>query len=216
MRTSPWFVAGPALLVLTASACTQPDAAAAPFAGAELYRACGACHGAAGLGNPSLGAPSIAGMPAWYLEGQLTKFRIGARGAHPDDLEGLRMRPMSRALMTQDEVVAVSAFVASLTRVPQAPSLQGGVAKEGEASWTVCQACHGPEALGNEAMKAPPLAGQYDWYLLAQLKKFKAGVRGANPLDVSGGTMRPMSMTLADEAAMKSVVAYVSTLHPAK
>jgi cytochrome c553 len=201
-------------LCLAAAGCIQPDGAAAPLSGAELYRACGACHGPDALGNASLGAPSIAGMPSWYLEAQLTKFRTGLRGAHPMDLEGLRMRPMARQLMSQDEVVQVSAHVASLPRVPVPPTLDGGIAREGEASWTICQACHGPEALGNEAVKAPPLAGQADWYLLAQLKKFKGGLRGADPRDVSGGTMRPMSMTLADEAAMLNVVAYVSTLRP--
>jgi cytochrome c553 len=62
-------------------------------------------------------------------------------------------------------------------------------------------------------MNAPPIAGASDWYLLAQLKKFKAGVRGANPADVTGGTMRPMAMTLADEQAMKNVIAHISTLN---
>ncbi|MBI2301994.1 MAG: beta-galactosidase trimerization domain-containing protein, partial [Armatimonadetes bacterium] len=35
--------------------------------------------------DPSLGAPAIAGLSAWYVEAQLRKFRIGARGTHPSD-----------------------------------------------------------------------------------------------------------------------------------
>ena len=53
---------------------------------------------------------------------------------------------------------------------------------------------------------------QHDWYHLAQLKKFKSGVRGSNPQDITGAQMRPMSMLLADEQMMKDVVAYIKTL----
>ena len=44
------------------------------------------------------------------------------------------------------------------------------------------------------------------------LKKFKEGVRGTNPQDIGGMQMRPMSMTLVDEQAMKDVIAYIRTL----
>ena len=44
------------------------------------------------------------------------------------------------------------------------------------------------------------------------LNKFKKGIRGTNPRDTTGATMRPMSMILADEQAMKNVVAHISTL----
>ena len=36
---------------------------------------------------------------------------------------------------------------------------------------------------------------------------------GANPLDVTGGQMAPMSKTLADEQAIKNVVAHISTFN---
>ena len=35
-----------------------------------------------------------------YLTSQLTRFQDGIRGYHYQDAEGLRMRPMSRALIT--------------------------------------------------------------------------------------------------------------------
>ena len=191
--------------------CTTPDAAAAPLAGQELFAACATCHGAKGEGNPTIAAPAIAGLPAWYVEAQLVKFRTGVRGAHPDDLEGLRMRPMSRQMKDEGEVRRVSEYVAAMPQTKPAKTLDGD-ATAGAASYATCLACHGPTGAGNEALKAPPIAGQSDWYLLAQLKKFKAGVRGTNPKDVTGGQMRPMSMTLADETAMKNVVAHISTL----
>ena len=43
---------------------------------------------------------AIAGQAQWYLEAQLVKFKNGVRGAHPDDMEGSRMRPMARTLPT--------------------------------------------------------------------------------------------------------------------
>jgi cytochrome c553 len=198
--------------VLTAlSGCTHPDGAEKTLPGVELYAACATCHGVEGQGNAAIAAPNIAGLPQWYVEAQLAKFRTGARGAHPDDIEGLRMRPMSRQMMNVGEAKAVAAYVASLKVVKVEATIKGDAAA-GAASWATCLACHGPDGKGNELLKAPPLAGQADWYLFAQLKKFKAGIRGTNPLDVSGATMRPMSMTLVDEQAMKNVIAHVGTM----
>lgn len=195
---------------LALTAC-RPEGTKKTLPGNELYAACTSCHGTDGHGKADIAAPAIAGLPAWYVEAQLVKFRSGIRGAHPDDLEGLRMRPMSRQMMDEGEIKAVSAYVATLSPLKAAATL-GGDAAAGAASYGTCTACHGPDGKGNEALKAPPLAGQYDWYLVSQLKKFKAGIRGTNPKDVTGGQMRPMSMTLADEQAMKNVVAHIATL----
>ena len=200
-----------------ASGCASPESPPGTAErGGELFAACLPCHGADGGGNLRLGAPSIAGLPAWYLEAQLTKFRTGARGAHPDDTEGLRMRAMSRQLRNPSEVTAVAAYVSRL--IPQRPptTLHEGDERAGATSWAVCLACHGPTGGGQEALRAPPLRGQADWYLLTQLKKFKAGIRGTSPLDASGATMRPMSMLLQDEQAMKNVIAHISTLGEAR
>lgn len=195
---------------LALTAC-RPEGTKKTLPGNELYAACTSCHGTDGHGKADIAAPAIAGLPAWYVEAQLVKFRSGIRGAHPDDLEGLRMRPMSRQMMDEGEIKAVSAYVATLSPLKAAATL-GGDAAAGAAAYGTCTACHGPDGKGNEALKAPPLAGQYDWYLVSQLKKFKAGIRGTNPKDVTGGQMRPMSMTLADEQAMKNVVAHIATL----
>lgn len=199
------------LATLATMGCIRPDGAKKTLPGKELFAACASCHGDTGLGQANIAAPNIAGLPAWYVESQLVKYRSGIRGAHPDDLEGLRMRPMSRQMMDEGEVKAVAAYVATLTPVKSAPSLKDADATAGAGAYAVCLACHGDKGQGNQALNAPPLAGQYDWYLVNQLKKFKGGVRGANPLDVTGGQMRPMSMTLADEQAMKNVVAHINT-----
>lgn len=200
------------VVALAASACVRPDGAKHALPGKELFGACVACHGEAGQGNATIAAPPIAGLPSWYVEAQLVKFRSGLRGYHASDAEGLRMRPMSRQMMDEGEVKSVSAYVAALAPHKSAPSLTGGDVAAGQASYATCLACHGDKGLGNEALKAPPIAGQADWYLLSQLKKFKGGLRGTQAGDISGGQMRPMSMTLVDEQAMKNVVAYVGTL----
>lgn len=202
------------LIVAFAIGCHRPDGAQATPSGAELFRSCDSCHGAQGLGNPQIQAPAIAGLPDWYVEAQLQKFRTGIRGAHPDDHEGLRMRPMSRQMMNAAEVTAVAKYVSTLPGSKTEPQIKDGNAQMGAASYATCIACHGMKGEGNAAMKAPPLVRQSDWYLLSQLKKFKAGIRGANPADVSGNTMRAMSSVVADEQAMKNVIAHIGTLSP--
>jgi cytochrome c553 len=204
-----------ASLVLTlVSGCSRkPDGAQPVLAGSELFRDCTACHGQQGEGSKQFRAPPIAGLPAWYVEAQLVKFQTGLRGYHPDDVDGLRMRPMSRQLMNRGEVTAVAAYIATLKAEKPAASLENAVAATGATSFATCMACHGDHGQGNEALKAPPLAGQADWYLVAQLTKFKAGLRGTAAGDTAGATMRPMSMTLADDQAIKNVVAHISTFN---
>ncbi len=215
MKVSPRFAT---LLVLPAlalgvgllSGC-HPAAAEPAFSGHELYDACKSCHKVGGEGDITLGAPQIAGLPASYVATQLKNFRTGMRGAHPDDYEGLRMRPMSRQMKNDEEVAIVTDYVSKMKAGKVTPTLSGGNVEAGKATYALCATCHGPAGLGMETTHAPPLAGQADWYIVAQLKKFKAGMRGTMAGDTMGATMRPMSMTIPDEQAMKNVAAYIAT-----
>src|SRR5262249_39801058 len=150
----------------------------------------------------------------WFVTGQLQKFRAGGRGTHFDDISGMRMRPMSMWLRSDEDVANVAAYVASLPRPSPGPVLTGGNQESGKQRYMPCIACHGMNGEGNQALNAPPLAGGSDWYYLASLEKFKAGVGGTNARDTTGMLMRPMSMTLPDEQAMKDVIAYIGTLAP--
>jgi cytochrome c553 len=198
-------------LIMAFSLASGPLTWANDERGRALFRLCTACHGDQGEGRFELGAPAIAGLPEWYVETQLHKFRQGVRGAHPQDIAGMRMRPMARSLPIESDVTAVARYVAGLPRQVPPPTLSGDVAN-GAARYGVCMACHGPDGKGNQQMGAPPLAAASDWYLLTQLKNFKHGVRGANPAkDVAGSMMAPMANTL-DEQAMKDVIAYIQTL----
>jgi cytochrome c553 len=200
----------PALAVVLCALGAAP-AAADDARGRTLFELCTQCHGAAGGGNAAIEAPAIAALPAWYVESQLVKFKGGVRAYHAADAGGLRMRPMAMWLKTDEDIAAVAAYVASLPAARPAPTLPIADTARGEQLYAPCTACHGPDAGGNPQLFAPPLNAASDWYLLAQLRKFKSGVRGAHPEDQTGALMRPMAMTLPDEQAMKDVVAYILT-----
>lgn len=182
--------------------------------GADLYRLCAACHGESAAGDEAVGAPAVAGMPQWYLEGQLNQFREGNRGTHFDDIMGMRMRPMALTLMREGDVEAVAAYIAVMPSANAAPSLTGGDAVSGKAIYTTtCVACHGPDGEGNQAMMgAAPLYRSSDWYLFRQIENFRDGIRGARPGDQGGALMRPMMLPLTDEQTIKNVIAYIMTL----
>ena len=96
-------------------------------------------------------------------------------------------------------------FAQSLAKAP-------GDAVAGKPLYVVCSACHGAQGEGNAALNAPKLSGQGDWYLKRQLGYYKSGIRGTHDKDVFGKQMAPMAATLADDAAIDNVVAYVKTL----
>ena len=121
------------------------------------------------------------------------------------------MRPMALTLPDDQAIADMAAYVASMAEKKVAPSV-GGDANAGKVAYMLCQACHGPTGGGNKALNSPKLAGQQDWYLVRQIKNFKAGIRGVKPGDAYGAQMRPMAMTLANDKAINNVAAYIATL----
>jgi cytochrome c553 len=201
-----------AVLLVLASLAGGAAQAGDVARGEQLYQLCTQCHGEMGEGSHLALAPAIAGLPEWYVLTQLKGFRAGYRGQHFDDIPGMRMRPMSLTLKSEADVEAAAAYVASLAPVKPAPELEGGDAARGQALYAPCTACHGPDGGGNQPLGSPPLTHMNDWYQLTQLQHFKAGIRGTKPGDAGGALMRPMSMTLPDEQAMRDVIAYITTL----
>ena len=104
-----------------------------------------------------------------------------------------------------DSEAAANAAQAMLT------SGASGDSADGKALFAACVACHGEGAEGNQAMNAPNLLMQDAWYLKAQMMKFRNGQRGNNR-DVYGMQMAAIAKTLADEAAVNSVIAYIDSL----
>jgi len=179
--------------------------------GEAVYDTCAPCHGENGAGNLEQRAPAIAGLPAWYITAQVQGFQQNWRGAHPFDTTGLRMKSMARALDLEGDLESVAEYVATLPSVMAPPTLEGGNAEAGRQHYQTCIACHGADGLGIEIVRAPPLVGQHDWYLLRQFQHFRSGWRGTNPMDGFGQTMRPNSL-LFDDQQVIDVLAYVQTL----
>jgi len=200
-----------ALACIVAGAGCARRSEAAPVTGAELFKACVPCHGAAGEGTPAIGAPAIAGLPDWYVSAQLQAFQTGLRGKHADDTEGLRMRAMSKQMLTHAEVLAVASHVASLPGVTSAARIATVNASGAIAAFLVCATCHGAKFEGNAVVGAPPLAGRDDWYIAAQIRKFRAGIRGSAHGDAFGPVMQVNSRALAAENVDR-VAAYVHAL----
>lgn len=182
-----------------------------PPSGEQIFALCTQCHGDAGEGKVLFRAPPIAGMAEWYVAKQLHKYKDGLRGAHADDTEGLKMRPMMRYLKDDAWLEGVASHVASLPRQLPQPTLAGGDAERGQALYAPCAACHGASGEGVQATNGAPLIGLSDWYLYASLEKYKAGVRGSDPRDTDGAVMRGMAMIVADDQAMKDVIAHIMT-----
>jgi cytochrome c oxidase subunit 2 len=180
-------------------------------AGQGNYMICASCHGQQGEGNLAMNAARLAGLPDWYVERQLHYYKIGARGAHKDDIYGQQMAPMAGVLADDVAVKNVAAYIAGLDATAGSNTLDGDPAR-GASHYTSCGACHGAQAQGNYALQAPRLAGQDDWYLKRQLENFRSGVRGTHEADNYGHQMVLMARSLQNEQSIDDLMAYLGTL----
>jgi cytochrome c oxidase subunit 2 len=216
VKKRPWWsfaiqVSGWMLVALFIGLCWTPLYADDIARGRQLYTLCATCHGVNGQGDQQRNAPAVAGLEAWYLEAQLHNFRNGLRGYHADDAPALQMRPMARTLRSDDDVKTVAAYLASLPPAERTTTVTGDE-ERGKNLYTTCSACHGEGGKGNAEVKSPSLLLQGDWYLVSQLKKFRAGQRGAHKDDAPGMQMRAMTMMLQDDQALADLAAYVASL----
>ena len=117
-----------------------------------------------------------------------------------------------RGRLVVDEPAAFQTWLDRQTTFAQMGARAPGNAEVGKAAYAVCAACHGANGEGNVALNAPRLNGQGAWYLERQLRLFKEGARGTHEKDVFGKMMAPMAATLADDAAIANVSAYVASL----
>ncbi len=180
--------------------------------GKQLYVNCVACHGAEGQGMKLMNSPALSNLSEKAIIQAFNQFKVGHRGKVVGDTTGLMMAPMTQMITSDADLAAVAKHIVSLGSKPLEQTITDGNAERGKMLYMTCQACHGAAGEGNDLMNSPALRHQHDWYLAAQLKKFKDGVRGSNPADIYGSQMRPMAMILADEQAIKDVVAYIQTL----
>ena len=181
--------------------------------GKELYtKICIPCHGEVAEGKRELMSPALHQQEGWYIISQLQKFREGHRGADPNDTSGALMRPMALVLPDEQAILDVTAYIKTLKGPAPKPEVKGDP-KAGAGQYAiVCAACHGKNGEGNPDLKTPALAGQNDWYVVAQLEKFKKGYRGSDPKDITGLQMKGMAGTLTTDQAVRDVAAYIATL----
>jgi cytochrome c553 len=198
--------------LLLALACAAAEAQDAE-AGRSLYGPCATCHGPAGEGNQSVGAPRIGGLPDWYVAQQLRNFRARRRGTAESDVFGPQMARAAEQLWDDGEVTNVAAFVAALPAAASEPTLRGKASRARD-TYATCAACHGAAGEGNAELRAPPLRHLDDWYFVRQLAAFRAGERGAHAEDTTGQQMRAAlaAANLADDDALADLAAHIRTL----
>jgi cytochrome c oxidase subunit 2 len=142
----------------------------------------------------------------WFIPTRVGKFDLLC-----EELCGIAHFTMRGKVIVEEEP-AFQEWLSSYPTYAQSSARVAGNAAAGKPLYAVCTTCHGSQAEGNLALNAPKLSGQGDWYLKRQLKYFKNGARGTHDNDVFGKMMAPMAATLANDAAIDNVVAYIKTL----
>ncbi len=117
-----------------------------------------------------------------------------------------------RGAVVVDEKVAYEQWAASHPTWSETQAASQGNASVGAAQYAVCAACHGQQGEGLQALNAPKIAGQSDWYLKNQINAYKDGLRGVHDNDVYGKQMAPMANILATDEAIENVLAHIASL----
>jgi cytochrome c oxidase subunit II len=198
-----------AATVLTWLAAGAGAGAADLKRGEALYEICGSCHGDQGQGEERMAVPAIAGQDSAYLLRQLNHFAQGLRSGPPESPAG-QMVAIMKFAASQKDWDDIIGFVATLPPpAPKAAALSLKDRQRGEALYAGCAACHGTRAEGNPALSAPALAHLQDWYVAAQLKNFRSGVRGGG--DAAGAQMRAAASVLTSDTDVNAVARYIGT-----
>jgi len=78
-------------------------------------------------------------------------------------------------------------------------------ATKGKKLYKKCMVCHGRKGEGKRSQKAPRLQGQFDWYIVTQLKNMKAKKLRVNR------KMDPYIKKLSDQDIL-DLAAFIKTL----
>ena len=147
----------------------------------------------------------VPGMVTYFW---LTPTRTGPYDALCEQLCGTAHFTMRGRVIVDDEK-DFQAWLATQPTYAQTRAAAAGDVAAGQAAYAVCSTCHGPQGQGNPQLNAPKLAGQAGWYLARQLHDFKLGMRDKEPY---GQQMDAFAATLADDTAIRNVVAYINSL----
>jgi cytochrome c oxidase subunit 2 len=177
-------------------------------ASADSYFPCRSCHGDEGLGSSAINTPPIAGQLEGYLARQLANFRDGVRGDRPGDTYGGQMALMA-ATLDDAAIVELAAIIAAM---PTWQSPNGPEPTSDGELYQPCAACHGAKGEGNAALLAPRIIGMDARYLARQLRNFRDGIRGTNPKDTAGLTMRAALSGSPDDTTIEKLSSYIENM----
>ena len=150
----------------------------------------------------------VPGMVTYFW---LTPTRTGQFDALCEQLCGVAHFAMRGRVVVDEEqdvpdVARGAADVCANERAGQ------GRRRAGKALFATCTACHGEQAEGNQELNAPKLPARPAGTSRGSCRDFKQGVRGAHENDTYGKQMIPFASMLADDAAIRNVVAYIGSL----
>lgn len=174
-----------------------PAARADAAAGEAKAQVCVACHGPMGnSANPDY--PVLAGQSARYLYLQLRDFNAGRR-SDP------RMSPVA-ANLSRDDMLDLAAYFAAQKPVPIAFDADPAKVAAGrkKAAEVLCTMCHLGGFSGQNEI--PRVAGQYDQYIVKQLKDFRDRRRTND-----AGNMTSVTKGLSDDD-IANLAAYIANL----
>ncbi len=190
----------------------EPDIAGAGISSEGAYaQVCAACHGPKGEGTEEVKSPSIAGLPAWYIEEQFRKFREGERGAHHDDAPGRQMRAIALTL-TEEQIKEAAETVSKLPIIlTEHPGEDAEIEKGRYLFANECMECHRYNGKGEVVFKSAQLISLNRSYIRRQLENFHEGKRGAAETDAYGNKMVNVTSGLSDEE-IDLLVDYIGAL----
>lgn len=172
---------------------------------------CAVCHGEKGEGKDELFSPSIAGLPAWYVEDQLEQFRSGHRGSNSADIPGQQMRAISVSL-TDSQIKEAAGYVSQMPGVlTAAPASKVDLERGRHIYANQCMECHRYNGKGEAVFHSAPLITLNRSYLKRQLENYRSGIRGAAEGDVYGNKMVEIAKRLTDEE-ITILVDYIGAL----
>ena len=173
--------------------------------------ACSPCHGTSGEGYAGEQSPKISGQQEWYLARQLLNFKNDLRGAHDSERWAKQMNFHVKDF-TQAQLDSFVGYVLTLEDTPAEKTIDADTTRGEQLYVQSCSTCHGEDGMGIKELNSPRLAGMTDWYMVTQLQKYRAGLRGDNADDTFGQQMMPFAKALPDDQAVLEVVAYINTL----
>lgn len=178
----------------------------------NAYRqVCATCHGENGEGKEEVFSPSIAGLPAWYIEEQVNKFREGTRGFHPEDVPGQMMRGIALTL-TDEQVKEAAQIVSQMDKILTEPPAEGVDLLPGRRLYArECMACHRYNGTGEATFHSAQLIALNRSYIRRQLLHYREGKRGATKDDIYGNKMVQVTSRLSDED-IEALVDYIGAL----